>query len=371
MDGRKFAAWAEIDLNVLSRNIEEISSPSQIIGVVKANAYGHGVIPISNHLISKGIKRLAVARIEEGIKLRQNNINTPILVLGAVLNDCFYDLIKCKLTPAIASVEQALILSDISDSLKTTTQIQIKIDTGLNRYGIRWDTAAEDIKEILRLSSLKIEGIFTHFASADICESDDFTHLQAKRFEKVLKAVNLSGYVRHVCNSPAALRFPQYHYDYVRVGGALYGAGFLEPILTLKSRLVMVKNLQKNETVGYGQTYKAEKRMKIGLISIGYADGLPRELSNKGEVLIQGKKCKILGRVSMDQTVISLDNISSPKIGEEVVLIGKQKNISIKLENVASQAGTIPYEILTGLTPRVERVYIHTDNYKQSASFTL
>lgn len=368
---KKASTWIEINKNAISQNIKVIrtilKTNVMLTTVVKANGYGHGAVEISRIALENGTDRLAVARVEEGIELRKASINAPILILSAIPFDAISDAIENTLIFSVASLEFAKEISRVAKEKNKIATVHIKIDSGMRRYGTLESESVQLVKELALLPNINIEGIFTHFASSD--ENDlSFTHEQATNFESIINNLNKKGInipIVHASNSAATLQLPQYHYDMVRVGLATYGVSpisdlpigiSLQPALSFKSRIGLIKEIEVGDTVGYGRTFKADKKIKVALIMCGYADGLPRSLSNKGFVLINGKKCKIRGRVSMDQTVIEISNVQESKIGDEVVLIGAQGREAITVEEFAKLAGTIPYEIFTNINQLNYRV---------------
>ena len=371
----KASTWIEINKNAVSQNIKLIKTILKanvmLTTVVKANGYGHGAIEISRIALENGADRLAVAHVEEGIELRKAKINAPILILSAIPFGAIPDAIENTLILTVASLEFAKEISRVAKRKNKTAMVHIKIDSGMRRYGIPENESAKLVREITSLPNLNVEGIFTHFASAD--ENDlSFTHEQAAKFESIINNLKKDGIkilLIHASNSAATLQLPQYHYDMVRVGLVIYGVSpisklpkdiSLQPALSLKSRVGLLKQVNMGDTIGYGRTFKAHGKLKSALVLCGYADGLPRFVSNKGFVLINGQRCKILGRVSMDQTIVDITNVESVKIGDEVVLIGKQKQETITVEEFAKWAETIPYEIFTSinqLASRVPKVY--------------
>ncbi len=372
MQTSKLSSWVEIDTTTLANNIKSIKnflkSGVLLTTVVKANGYGHGAVEVAKVAISNGADRLAVARVEEGIQLREAGITVPIQVLSAIPMDSVSEVINGNIIPSLAFFDLAKRVSDIATERNKIVKVHIKIDTGMSRYGVSENEAVKFIEAVIKLPNMQIEGIFTHFASAD--EEDlSFTHEQAMRFEKIVNKFKVP--LIHASNSAATLRFPQYHYDMVRVGLVTYGISpiiqlpkgiILHPVLSFKSRVGLIKRLEIGDTVGYGRTFAAKGPMIVALVMCGYADGLPRFLSNKGFVLINGKRCKILGRVSMDQMTVDISEVKNVQIDNEVVLIGKQGKEEVTADEMAQWASTIPYEIITGISQRVPRLYYKSKN---------
>jgi alanine racemase len=364
-------AHVEVDLNAIQANATTIKARTggQLIAVVKADAYGHGAIPVAEalHTIAD---MFAVATVEEGVDLREAGIQNPILILFSPLPDLTENIVSYDLTPAVDNWILAEKLNKIIKDGKSRTQqastkkvkVHIDVNTGMNRCGVRYTEAAAFLKKLKTLSHLEVEGIFTHFATAD--ETDkSFAHLQLNRFSSVLTSVpNVP--IKHAANSAAVLAIPESHFDAVRPGLSLYGIYpaeekpiQLQPALTWKASVSWVNFIEQGEGVSYGLTYKAQHRTHVAGIQVGYGDGYPRALSGIGEVLIGGKRCPIVGRICMDMMVVQLDLLDNVAVGDEVVLIGKQGNEQIKIYEVADRANTIPYEILTNINKRVNRIY--------------
>lgn len=365
------SAWAEVDLTAIAHNVRSLKAllkpPVQLLAVVKANAYGHGAVAVARTALQNGAEWLGVARVAEGTELREAQIGAPILVLGPMAPAEAAEAVRARLSVALTSLALARALSAQSEAQGIVTPVHLKIDTGMSRFGVPVDEAAATARTLQAMPALRLEGVFTHFAGADEREQS-FTREQARRFQSALAALEQAGItvpLRHAANSAATLFGPDFHFDMVRVGLALYGispaswlprAEQLRPALSLKSRVAFVRRLPAGASVGYGGSYTAQSTTRAALVSIGYADGVRRALSNCGEVLIREKRARILGRVSMDQIVVDAD-VCAAHEGDEVVLIGKQGDAEISADEVAGWAQTISYEILTGIGARVPRVY--------------
>lgn len=361
----------EINLKAIQANAKALKkhTGTKLIAVVKADAYGHGVIPVAKALHSTA-DMFAVATVSEGIQLRQAGIENPILILFSPLPDYAIDIINYNLTATVDNWTLAKQLNRLAidrkqnsqSTNKIKTKVHINVNTGMNRCGVRYTEAGQFINRLNSLSLLEIEGVFTHFATADE-EDKSFAHLQLNRFESVLKETrNIS--LKHAANSAAALTIPESHLDVVRTGLSLYGIYpakekpiQLQPALTWKAKVGWVDYIEPGEGVSYGLTYKAKNRIRIAGIQVGYGDGYPRALSGKGEVLIGGIRHPILGRVCMDMIVCRLMSTDNITVGDEVVLIGKQGNEEITVDEIAEHANTISYEILTNISKRVKRIY--------------
>ena len=367
-------AWAEIDLDALLHNFRIIkkSTDSKIFSVVKANAYGHSVYMIARLLDSEGTDFFAVSNIDEAKELRSYGIKKPILILGYTPPFLASELSENDITQAVFSLDYAKKLSDFAEKSGVTVSAHLKLDTGMGRIGFDLRTeelrGIGDAKKALLLSGISFDGIFTHFPSADSYDraDSDFTKEQFLRFKKAIDLLENEGFsfeVKHCCNSAATLLYPEMHLDAVRPGNILYGltpstdieiGSEFKAVMTFKAAVSMVKTVNESETISYGRTFTAEKPMKIATVTAGYADGFPRLLSGKGEVLIHGKRAPIVGRICMDQFCCNVTDIENVAEGDTVVLFGK----GLPVEEVAGWAGTINYEIVCGLSKRVPRVYI-------------
>ena len=371
--------WAEINLNALVHNfnlIKTMTNGKRIMAVVKANAYGHNVSDIVPILDKAGADSFAVSNIDEALQLRELGIKKPILILGYTPADLVETLSKNNISQCVYSEEYALMLSQFAVKQNVNVNIHIKLDTGMSRLG--FDCRSDDLIDInsaiysAKLQNLIFEGIFTHFSVSDRTKltEDGFTDSQYNRFIKSIEIFRSNGLhpkFCHCANSGAIINDREKHLDITRPGIILYGIepdnspefknGFI-PVMTLKSVISMVKEINVGDTVSYGRTYKADKNIKVATVSAGYADGYPRILSNKAYVLINGKKAKILGQVCMDQFVVDVSNIDDVKIGDEVILFGKE----LPVNELAEMASTIGYEIVCGISPRVPRIIIGKDS---------
>ncbi|MBM7623320.1 alanine racemase [Sporohalobacter salinus] len=365
--------WAEVNLDNIKFNMQQvksqISDETLMMAVVKANAYGHGAVEVANAAIEAGADRLAVAVVEEGIELREAGFELPIHILGEVLPEQISLLAEYNLTPTISKLKTATELDKINAKLETKQKIHVKIDTGMGRIGVLPAEALEFIQKINSFPHLEIEGLITHFAKADE-ENKDYTKQQWEKFNDVIKEVESAGIqipIKHCANSATIIDLPQMELDMVRAGIMLYGLypssevdqNFqLKPALSWKARVVYLKELDEGHGISYGTTYITPDKTEIATIPLGYADGYFRLLSNKGEVLINGKRASIRGRVCMDQFMVEVTDIPDVNIGDEVVLIGQQENEEITAMELADLIGTINYEIVSKITKRVPRIYI-------------
>jgi len=376
---------ARVDLNALKHNFAAIRqhlasepgrTPPSIIAVVKANAYGHGAARVSLALEEAGATMLACADIEEGVALREAGVRVPILVFGALSVSNLDGLFEYSLTPTISTPGAARAVHAAAVRRRTTIGYHLKIDTGMNRLGFRSDNLARTLPEMLGSDLLRLEGVFTHFASADAPESPVF-HDQRERFDRargvVMQALDGSAAAgrhvqTHACNSAALLRDSRVWYDAVRPGLLLYGIVppplastiSLKPVMSLTSRVVAVKGLRPGEGVGYGWKFQADVPRAIAVIPAGYADGLDTRLGGRGHVLIRGRRVPIVGAVSMDMITVDVTGVGEVQPGDEVVLLGCQGDESwqqIDAREVAAAIGTIPWEIVCRLGTRIERHY--------------
>jgi len=369
----QFTTYALIDLDALGANVRAIKThigqACTLIAVVKANAYGHGAIPVARAALSAGASMLAVARVDEGIALRKAGIGVPILLLGYTVPGESHAIIEHDLTAAVAGIDAARALSERAQALGRTMTIHLKIDTGMGRFGLLPEETIPAMRAISSLPGLDIEGIYTHFATADSGDKT-FTFQQYTTFTNVLNSLGEAGYtfrMRHAANSAATLDLPTMHLDAVRIGIAMYGLRpssevepsiALKPVLSLKSHVARLRILPGGSSVGYGRTFIAQGPTQVALIPIGYGDGYHRALSNRGITLISGKRVPVIGRVSMDQITVDATGVSGINEGDEAVLIGAQGGEHITAEEIAGLADTINYEVTTSLLPRVPRIYL-------------
>ncbi len=376
MDYKLNRAWAEINLDNIAHNVQEIrritNRKSEIMGVVKADGYGHGVMEVTKTLLNNGVSRLAVSMLDEAIQLRKNGVGVPILILSYTDPIRAEEIVRNDVTQAVFSHELAKALSDAAVKLNKEAKIHIKIDTGMTRVGFMPGySAVKNVEEISKLPGIVIEGLFTHFASAD--EQDKaYTYMQYERFMSVCSELGRIGIhipIKHAANSAGVIEFPEMHLDMVRPGIILYGMYpsdevdkskiDLRPAMTLKANIVLVKDVEENTCISYGRIYTTKRKSKIATIPIGYADGYSRLLSNKGKVLVNGEFAPVIGRVCMDQCMIDVTDLKSEvKVGDEVVLFGRQGDAEIKADDIAASMGTINYEVVCLIGKRVPRVYM-------------
>jgi alanine racemase len=374
---------ARVDLNALKSNFVAIEqhlsrepgrTPPAIIAVVKANAYGHGAPRVARALEEAGATMLACADIEEGVVLRQAGVRAPILVFGALSVSDLDGLFEYGLTPTISTPGAAQAVQAAAARRRSTIAYHLKIDTGMNRLGFRHDNLRRTLPELLASPNLRLDAVYTHFASADDPESPVF-NTQRERFEdawRVVQELSIpnpeSRVLRHACNSAALLRDSRVWYDAVRPGLLLYGIVppplattiALRPVMSLTSRVVAVKGLRAGEGVGYGWRYETREPRSIAVVPAGYADGLDTRLCGRGQVLVRGRRVPIVGAVSMDMLAVDVTDLDEVRPGDEVVILGRQGDESwqqIDAREMAAAIGTIPWEIVCRLGTRVERLY--------------
>ena len=365
---------AVVDLNVLSQNFrsarEFIGDELRYMAVVKADAYGHGAVECARRLESDGVDWFGVAIPDEGCQLRSAGITKPILVLGSFSAGDEASIVDNDLTPAIFDIDTAASLSRFLGA--GTYDIHVKVDTGMGRLGVPSDELKRFVSDLRAFSNLKVTGIMSHFASADDPEQDELTRLQLKRFNDALGEFEAAGFNPEfvgIANSPGAIGHLEARIGLVRLGGALYGlvddilpasrpAPALKPALSLVSRLAMVKRVPAGQGLGYGHTFATERDSVIGLVPIGYADGYRRPLSNNANVIIHDQLAPVVGRISMDWTIVDVTNIEGVEKNDEVILIGSSDTQRVTAAELAAMCDTISYEITCGIGPRVRRVYV-------------
>jgi alanine racemase len=366
----KERAWAEININNFENNIiqikKHIDKNIKILAVLKADAYGHGAASVIKFLKNDILDYIGVAIYEEGKELRNSGVNIPILVLGYTPTHSFKNILKYNLVQTIYNFDMAKELSEVALKLNKTAYIHIKIDTGMARLGFNTtDESIKIINEIAKLPNININGIYTHFSKSDIIEKK-YTNEQYDNFSHFLSKLNIKSVI-HAANSGAILGAKNTHADMVRCGILMYGVSpsndivpniNLLPVMSLKARVASIKTIKKNSYIGYGFSYITTKDTIVATISVGYADGYFRLLSNKGRVLINGEYAPVIGNICMDQFMVDVTHIKGIKQDDIVILIGKHGNKEIKVEELAYSIGTIGYEILCNVSKRVPRVYI-------------
>jgi alanine racemase len=361
-----------VDLTALVHNLLQlrriISPDSDIMAVVKANAYGHGAVETAQALVRHGVVHLAVFSIEEGIALRQAGIAASIVILGPVFPQQIQDLFAYQLTPVVSDPSTLTALGRCATQDSSLYPIHLKIDTGMGRLGFTLNEVEAIITKHSFPSSLHLEGLMSHLADSDGSDPDP-TEQQINRFERALKIVYEAGFsvpLIHLGNSAGIVRFPSAHYSLVRPGIMLYGYHTLppsvrppdlRPVLSLTTRIAQLRLIQPGETVSYNRTFIARRPTRIAVLPIGYSGGVSRHLSNRGQVLIRGQRATIAGIVCMDMVMVDVTEIPDVTVGDEVVLIGQQETERITAHDIAEWTGTISYEVLCALSPQIPRFY--------------
>lgn len=368
-------AYAAIDLDAILHNMEEMrritDENTRIMAIIKTDGYGHGAVPIGKELEKLSyIWGYGVATVEEGAILRHAGLKKPILVLGATFPEQYEIMADLNIRPTIYTLHMAKQMSEAMAAVNKELKVHIKIDTGLSRLGFQvTEKSAEEIAQISRMSHMLVEGMFTHYVKSDAADKT-MTWQQMEAFAKMKALLQRQGVeieTIHSSNSAGIIDVPQANMDVVRAGISLYGLWpseevqkdriELKPVLSLKSRIVFLKELESGRTVSYGATYQIEQPSKIATIPIGYGDGYPRSLSNKGYVLIRGQKAPICGRICMDQFMVDVTHIAGVQEGDEVVLVGESGNEKISVEELSDLSGRFNYEFVCDLSKRIPRVY--------------
>lgn len=372
-DSSHRATRAVVDLGAIAHNVRLLRGmlrpEARLLAVVKANAYGHGAVPAARACMEAGAAWLGVAAVDEGLALRRAGIDAPLLVLGPAAPEEYGVALGHGLTLAAGSLAMAADMAAAARASGVTARVHVKVDTGLTRFGVPADRAVEEIAAIADLPDLALDGVYTHFATSEEPDKSQ-TRVQLTLFQQILSALAARGVsvgLRHAANSAAILDLPETHLDMGRAGIALYGyhpAGLgadprgLRPALTLQSRLMRVEAAPAGVGVSYNHTFHTARPSALGLVPLGYADGLPRLLTNRGHMLVHGRRCPIAGRVCMDQTVIDVTDVPGAAVGDPVVVIGRQGDEWIGADEVGAHAGTNSYETLCRIGPRVPRDHV-------------
>lgn len=359
--------FIDVNLDILCENYLKIRtrvSPARVLAVLKANAYGHGLVPCARALVECGADYFGVALLEEGLSLRRANIRTPILVFGGIVGREIAPFLENDLELTASSIFKLNEIDSVASRTGKGAVVHLKIDTGMGRIGVRAENAQQLIEHAAKLKNIKVKGIFSHYATADE-EDTTFMREQLRRFQLATSDLSAlrSPVIRHISNSGAILQAPESNLDMVRAGLMLYGVApnlklhanlHLKPVLSLRSQVVYFKVVKEGDSVSYGRTWFAKKNTRVVTVPVGYGDGYLRRLSNCGSVIIRGKRYRIAGTVCMDQFMVDIDE-GSAYIGDEVTLIGGDGEAQICVEELAEVAGAIPYEILTALNLRIPR----------------
>jgi len=376
MEAIRRAAWVEVNLDAIAQNTRElrrlIPESVQFMAVVKANAYGHGAIEVSRVALANGADWLGVAVLDEALDLRKVGINAPILILGSVPEAQAATIVQADLRQTVFSYPLARALSQAAQALGKTARIHLKVDSGMGRIGFQLNAdSLEEIRQIRALPGLEIEGFFSHLATADSADKayaiEQFRRQQV--FCQELEASGLTFPLRHLANSAALLDLPSFHLNMVRAGISLYGLYpspavrlerlLLQPALALKAQIVQVKAVPAGTAISYGRTHITPKATQIASLPLGYADGYPRVLSNRGEVLIRGQRAPLVGTVCMDQFMVDVGHIPEVQVGDVAVVLGEQEEERISAEEIARLADTINYEIVTRIGLRLPKVFLN------------
>ena len=368
--------WAEVDLDALRHNYETLTrnlpEGCRFLGVVKADAYGHGAVPVAKELQGLGAGYLAVSNYEEALQLRRGNVTLPILILGYTPVEFARDEAALHITQEVHSLEYGKALSQALEGSGQTLTVHMKIDTGMSRLGFfaydRPETVPE-LVELWNLPNLNVEGAFMHFAVADTASELEYTRMQHQRFMDVLNALKEQGIVPHIvhcANSAATIAFPEYAHDMVRPGIATYGLApsdemqgmaDLQPLMSLKTTIAAIRPFEAGITVSYGRTYQTPGPRTIAVCPIGYADGLQRRLSGNLHFLLHGKKVPVVGRICMDMCMVDITDVPEAQVGDTVTVVGTDGSETITWDDWANQLGTISYELVCDINKRVPRLY--------------
>lgn len=369
--------WAEVSQEKLTYNIRSIKSclrpNTKLLCTVKANGYGHGAVAVAETFIQAGADFLAVATIDEAIELREHHITVPILLLGYLEPSRIHEAVAYDVRMAVFSSAYAVLVDEAAKSQKKVANIHLKIDTGMGRIGYVYTDKTskdvlEDILKITTLSSVNIEGIFTHMSCSDE-EQNPYNYLQINHFKKCIDELekhNVFIPIKHICNSSAIVNFPQVHMDMVRAGISCYGLYpapsmkkkmDIKQAITVKSRITNVKYLEAGYGISYGKTYTLPEKQLIATVPIGYADGYTRLLSGKAQMLVRGQYVNVVGKICMDQCMIDVTNVHNINVGDEVTVIGDEST-NISVDHIANLIGTINYEVVCAISQRVPRIYI-------------
>ena len=367
--------WAQIDLKALAGNFRSIKAllnrDVKVMAVVKADAYGHCAVKCARGLEREGADWFGVALPEEGIKLREGGITKPILSLGGFWKDQEYACIKHGIATVVYRLDMAEAMDRAARDAGIKADIHVKVDTGMGRLGVMPAAVPEFCEGLRRLRNIRVDGLMTHFASADDPSRDNFTEGQLRLFQESLEIFRAHGFHvthQHMANSAATFGEARTHGSLVRPGGALYGlrdtlppdvdCSSLQPVMSLHSRITLLKSISKGARLGYGGTFEATRETLVATVPIGYEDGYRRSLSNRGRVIVRGTLAPIAGRLSMDLTLVDVTDVAGVALNDQVTLLGHDRDVSITAEEIGAEIGTISYEITCGISPRVPRVYV-------------
>lgn len=372
--------WAEIDLDALASNFREVQrhvgDAVKVMGVVKADAYGHGATECARRLASEGAEWFGVATPEEGFALRRAGLTQRILSFCGFWGGQAEGCLQQGIVPVVYKLEMAEALDAAARGAGVVADVHVKVDTGLGRLGVRYQEAAEFAGRIFDLKNIRVDGLMTHFAAADEPRRDCFTEEQLKRYRDAVAAFRARGHrptCEHMANSAATFAHPETHGNMVRPGGVLYGLWrdvlpplaqkpALRPVMSVRTRITLLKRVHAGEPLGYGCTFEASREMLVATVPAGYADGYARALSNRGRVIVRGRLVSVVGRVSMDLTLVDVTDVPDVEVGDRVTLLGADGTLTVNAEDMAQTIGTLSYEVTCGVSARVPRVCVPENN---------
>ncbi len=361
------ATRAEVLLDTIAHNfqvVRQAANGRKVLAVVKADAYGHGVVPVAQRLQAEGVDGFGVALAEEGIELREAGIDRAILVLNGISGGAHRDIVAAGLTPVLYEISEASAFEAVAES--RPIDVHLKVDTGMGRLGVPLDDLSEFLRDLRRFPSIRVAGLMTHLSTADCDPAYVAEQLKGfKRAEGLVRRFGHAPSVLHAANSAALFRHPETHFDWVRPGISLYGYpgsesidAPLRPAMRWRTEVLRTRTLRPGESAGYGRSFRASRETCLATIPLGYGDGLLRSASNRGHVLIGGVRCPIVGNIAMDLTTVDVSDVPGVAIGDEALLLGEQEGAILDATDLATAAGTIPYEVLTNVSRRVPRVYL-------------
>jgi len=359
---------AEVLLDTIADNFQVVrraANGRKVLAVVKADAYGHGVVPVAQRLQAEGVDGFGVALAEEGIELREAGIDRAILVLNGISGGAHRDIIAAGLTPVLYEIAEATAFEAVAEG--RPIDVHLKVDTGMGRLGVPLGELTDFLRDLRRFPSIRIAGLMTHLSTAD-CDPD-YVAEQLRGFKHAEGLVRRFGHepsVLHAANSAALFRHPETHFDWVRPGISLYGypgtdsiEAPLRPAMRWRTEVLRIRTLRPGESAGYGRSFRATRETRLATIPLGYGDGLFRAASNRGHVLIRGTRCPIVGNIAMDLTTVDVSDVTGVALGDEALLLGEQEGAVLDAADLAAAAGTIPYEVLTNVSRRVPRIYLN------------
>lgn len=359
---------AEILLDAIGHNLKVVRAAApgrKVLAVVKADAYGHGVVPVARRLQAEGVDGFGVALAEEGIELREAGIDRAILVLNGINGGAHREIVAAGLTPVLYEISEAKAFEAVAHG--RPIDVHLKVDTGMGRLGVPLRELTAFLRALRRFPSIRVAGLMTHLSTAD--SDPAYVAEQVAAFKRAEGLVRRFGYepaVMHAANSAALFRHPETHFDWVRPGLAIYGYPGsstidvpLRPVMRWRTEVLQLRTLQPGESAGYGRSFRAVHETRVATLPLGYGDGLLRSASNRGQVLIHGVRCPIVGNISMDLTTVDVSEVPDVAIGDETLLLGKQASGTLDARDLAAAAQTIPYEVLTNVSRRVPRLYLN------------